>query len=133
MTALLLMETDGGPQQVRIFSTRGAYLMGMFAKTDRGKRFRRWVLDVLEGKIDIAARQQSGRSKAERAERQSRVNEWKAATNALAEIRRTWGCRTAARNATGIFANLGLVIDLTGSDTLAQGELPFAEAAEMGH
>ncbi|PKR54422.1 BRO-N domain-containing protein [Thalassospira marina] len=34
---------------VRIFSPRGCHLIAMFARTDRAKEFRRWVLDVLEG------------------------------------------------------------------------------------
>ena len=38
----------------RIFSLRGAYLLGMFASTPPAKRFRRWVLDVLEGKAQPA-------------------------------------------------------------------------------
>lgn len=37
----------GGAQEVRIFSLRGAHLLGMFARTARAAEFRRWVLDVL--------------------------------------------------------------------------------------
>lgn len=48
MTALVKMDTAGGPQDVRIFSLRGAHLLGMFSRTDRSGEFRRWVLDVLE-------------------------------------------------------------------------------------
>lgn len=48
MTALVKMDTAGGPQDVRIFSLRGAHLLGMFSRTDRSAEFRRWVLDVLE-------------------------------------------------------------------------------------
>lgn len=40
----------GQTREVRIFSLRGAYMLGMFASTHPAKRFRRWVLDVLEGK-----------------------------------------------------------------------------------
>ena len=133
MTAILTMETAGGPQQVRIFSARGAYLMGMFAKTDRAKHFRRWVLDVLEGKIDIAAQRQSGRSRAEQAEQRLLINSMHAATRMVDVIRRACGNRPAALAAPGIFAKLGIEIDLTGSDTLAQGELPLAEAVETVH
>ncbi|CAJ0743827.1 hypothetical protein R76696_04673 [Ralstonia mannitolilytica] len=35
---------------MRIFSPRGCYLLGMLARTERAKAFRRWVLDVLEGR-----------------------------------------------------------------------------------
>lgn len=48
MTALVTLQTPGGAQQVRVFSLRGAHLLGMFARTDRAKLFRRWVLDVLD-------------------------------------------------------------------------------------
>ena len=44
----------GQMREVRIFSLRGAYLLGMFASTPPAKRFRRWVLDVLEGKAQPA-------------------------------------------------------------------------------
>lgn len=48
MTALVTLQTPGGAQQVRVFSLRGAHLLGMFARTERAKLFRRWVLDVLD-------------------------------------------------------------------------------------
>lgn len=53
MVRLAELPTAGGPQQVRIFSPRGCYLIGMLARTERAKRFRRWVLDVLEGRIVV--------------------------------------------------------------------------------
>ena len=45
MTALLRQ----GRTRIRIFSARGAHLIGMFARTPKAKAFRRWVLDVLDG------------------------------------------------------------------------------------
>ncbi len=48
MTALVEMETNGGKQQVRIFSLRGCHLLAMFARTAVAKEFRKWVLDILE-------------------------------------------------------------------------------------
>lgn len=48
MTALVKLPTAGGMQEVRIFSLRGAHLLGMFARTARAAEFRRWVLDVLD-------------------------------------------------------------------------------------
>ncbi len=33
---------------IRIFSPRGAHLIAMFARTDKAKKFRKWVLDVLD-------------------------------------------------------------------------------------
>jgi prophage antirepressor-like protein len=49
MTSLVKVQTTRGMQMVRIFSLRGAYLLGMFARTPKAEAFRRWVLDVLEG------------------------------------------------------------------------------------
>lgn len=34
--------------QARVFSLRGAHLIGMFARTKKAQEFRRWVLDVLD-------------------------------------------------------------------------------------
>jgi hypothetical protein len=34
--------------EARIFSLRGAHLLGMFARTERATEFRRWVLDILD-------------------------------------------------------------------------------------
>jgi prophage antirepressor-like protein len=57
MTEVVDLPTAGGVQPVRIFSLRGAHLLGMLARTDRAAEFRRWVLDVLEGRV---APQQAG-------------------------------------------------------------------------
>lgn len=51
MTALIEMQTNGGKQQVRIFSLRGAHLIAMFARTKVAKEFRRWVLDILDREV----------------------------------------------------------------------------------
>ncbi|SFB46111.1 BRO-N domain-containing protein [Azotobacter beijerinckii] len=52
MTGVVKLTTPGGKQDVRIFSLRGAHLIGMLAKTKPSKGFRRWVLDVLDGMTD---------------------------------------------------------------------------------
>lgn len=57
MTALVELPTRGGVQKTRIFSLRGAHLLGMLAKTEPAKRFRHWVLDILEGKAPAPAAQ----------------------------------------------------------------------------
>ncbi|PKR55439.1 hypothetical protein COO20_04515 [Thalassospira marina] len=51
MTLLLKLSTRGqvAPTKHRIFSPRGCHLIAMFARTERAKEFRKWVLDVLEG------------------------------------------------------------------------------------
>jgi len=36
------------PSDTRLFSLRGAHLVGMFARTNKGVEFRAWVLDQLE-------------------------------------------------------------------------------------
>lgn len=48
MTALIKLPTQGGLQDTRIFSLRGAHLLGMFARTAKAAEFRRWILDVLD-------------------------------------------------------------------------------------
>ena len=40
--------------ETRIFSLRGAHLLGMFARTERAAEFRRWVLDVLDRQVGVA-------------------------------------------------------------------------------
>lgn len=52
MTALVEMQTNGGCQQVRIFSLRGAHLIGMLSHTQKAKDFRKWVLDILDEEIE---------------------------------------------------------------------------------
>lgn len=54
MTAIIRLHTAGGMQEVRIFSLRGAHLLGMLARTDKAAAFRRWVLDILDGLIQPA-------------------------------------------------------------------------------
>ena len=51
MTALIEMETNGGKQQVRIFSLRGCHLLAMLARTQVAKEFRKWVLDILDREV----------------------------------------------------------------------------------
>ncbi len=52
MTRLIEMDTAGGKQQTRVFSLRGAHLLGMFARTEKAKAFRKWVLDILDREAD---------------------------------------------------------------------------------
>lgn len=40
---------SGITTETRLFSLRGAHLLGMFSRTAKGQEFRRWVLDQLEG------------------------------------------------------------------------------------
>lgn len=49
MTCVVDLPTAGGVQPVRLFSLRGAHLLGMLANTKVAMAFRRWVLDVLDG------------------------------------------------------------------------------------
>lgn len=48
MTTVIDLPTAGGVQKVRVFSLRGAHLIGMLARTKKAKAFRRWVLDILD-------------------------------------------------------------------------------------
>lgn len=53
MTAVVKLPSEGGEQETRIFSPRGCYALGMFARTRNAAEFRRWVLDVLDGKSAV--------------------------------------------------------------------------------
>lgn len=47
---LIAQSTASGVQETLLFSLRGCELLAMLARTPEGKKFRRWVLDVLEGR-----------------------------------------------------------------------------------
>lgn len=51
-TCMIDIQTPGGFQTARLYNARGAALIAMKAQTPKGEAFRRWVLDVLEGKAD---------------------------------------------------------------------------------
>ncbi|HAS1785247.1 TPA: hypothetical protein I4G64_10320 [Enterobacter cloacae] len=51
MTGVIKVTTPGGVQDSRVFSLRGAHLMGMFSRTPVAKEFRRWVLDILDREV----------------------------------------------------------------------------------
>jgi len=46
------LDSLGLTVKTRIFSLRGCHLIGMFARTNEAKKFRQWVLNVLDGEID---------------------------------------------------------------------------------
>lgn len=51
MTAVVENTTLGHinlSSEMRVFSLRGAHLIGMFSRTAKGEEFRRWVLDELD-------------------------------------------------------------------------------------
>lgn len=51
MTGVVKVATPGGVQDSRVFSLRGAHLMGMFSRTTVAKEFRCWVLDILDREV----------------------------------------------------------------------------------
>lgn len=56
MSMVVNMTTNGinnslRTKKVRVFSIRGAHLVGMFAETPVAKEFRRWVLDILDREV----------------------------------------------------------------------------------
>ena len=59
MTATVNLTVAGMPYEQRIFSPRGCYALGMFARTKVAAEFRKWVLDVLEGKAVPPVAQQT--------------------------------------------------------------------------
>lgn len=50
-TRLVMLPTATGEQAVRVFSLRGARLLALLARTPAAKAFRRWILDLLEGRV----------------------------------------------------------------------------------
>lgn len=61
MTKIIKVMTAGGKQAVRFFSMRGAHLLAMFARTDKAKAFRIWVLDILDREVaDLKAQATKG-------------------------------------------------------------------------
>ena len=64
MTRIVKVMTAGGKQAVRFFSLRGAHLLAMFARTDKAKAFRVWVMDILDREV--------AEMKAQSAKRQTR-------------------------------------------------------------
>ena len=57
MTKVFKVATAGGKQAIRFFSLRGAHLLAMFARTDKAKAFRVWVLDILDREVaDLRAK-----------------------------------------------------------------------------
>lgn len=59
MTLVINLMTNGingskRRNETRIFSLRGAHLIAMFARTEKSKEFRKWVLDILERETESA-------------------------------------------------------------------------------
>lgn len=52
---------QGGRQDVRVFSLRGAHLVAMLARTPRARAFRAWALDLIEA--ELAALRDPGRGR----------------------------------------------------------------------
>ncbi|MFU2137512.1 Bro-N domain-containing protein [Gallibacterium anatis] len=73
MTALIEMQTNGGMQKVRIFSLRGAHLIGMLSHTKVAKDFRKWVLDILDQEVERQEQQNLPLAEAEADEEAIRI------------------------------------------------------------
>lgn len=50
-TRVVMLPSEGGAQETRVFSLRGCRLLALFARTPQAKAFRKWVLDLLEGRV----------------------------------------------------------------------------------
>ena len=53
MITTIELPTAGGFQLTRIYSARGAKMLAIFARTEIAAEFRKWILDVLEGKQGV--------------------------------------------------------------------------------
>ncbi len=54
-TCVIKLATQGGMQDVRLFSQTGCNLLGFFANTPRAKEFRTWAKKVLAGQTPVSA------------------------------------------------------------------------------
>jgi hypothetical protein len=52
MTGVVKLTTPRGMQEQRVFSLRGAHLIAMFSRTPVAKKFRCWVLNILDLEVD---------------------------------------------------------------------------------
>lgn len=86
-----LFRRRGNPM-TRIFSPRGCYAVGFFAKTKNAKAFRRWVLDILEQHTRGGGPE-------------SRL------TPLLAMTRARWGHALTADGYSAVSLNIALVLD----------------------
>ena len=59
-TRLVSLPSESGMQETRVFSLRGARLLALLARTPEAKAFRRWVLDLLEGRARVACNGEEG-------------------------------------------------------------------------
>lgn len=66
MTGVVKVTTPYGEQMTRAFSLRGAHLIAMFARTAVAKKFRRWVLDILDREVAVNMPVQAAPSERER-------------------------------------------------------------------
>lgn len=71
-STLWTVDTPGGPQEVRIFSEEGVYMITFFSQSQKAKEFRKWVAGLLkayrQGKLGTgpAARDRLARMKEQR-------------------------------------------------------------------
>ncbi|WP_368668602.1 Bro-N domain-containing protein [Pantoea sp. F_16] len=70
MSMVIKMITNGinnnlREKSVRVFSLRGCHLIAMFSTTPAAKKFRRWVLDILDREVAVNMPVQSGPSERE--------------------------------------------------------------------
>jgi hypothetical protein len=93
----------------------------MLAKTVRAKAFRKWVLDVLEGKAGIAARS----VREEIALIRARSAEKNSTRGLLHEIRMSSGQREAAKAAPALLRQYGINLRANDADCFRQGDLDF--------
>lgn len=97
-----LTDQHGQMKKTRIFSLRGSHLVAMFARTEKAKAFRRWVLDILDAihnGSEYVRRQHEAALKAmedgrEQASNDGRgLSEWRWAKRALQISVDYWGDR----------------------------------------
>lgn len=113
MTSVIRLPTAGGIQDVRVFSHRGCYMLGFFAKTERAKAFRVWVLDVLEGLAQAASNEPA----------LSMPHSIQHRADAVVSASRTFGALLRAARLAGISQAKGLRVALNQSQRLTGVDL----------
>ena len=63
-TLKLSVDGDDRPRIHRIYSKTGAYLAAMMAKTEKAAKFRRWLVEVLNGDVALPGYEDTARTKA---------------------------------------------------------------------
>jgi prophage antirepressor-like protein len=142
---IALSDTLRGIQEVLVVSESGLWTLVLRSRDavragTVPHRFRRWITGEViptirrTGGYTLRRPQQAKltQEKAALSEMRARTAQINAISRSLEVICRSAGRRPAALAAPDLYAAIGVKIDLTGSDALAQAELPLATSDDDG-